>query len=195
MRTNEKEKHFCSSTVLQTYYIITQCIGHSVPHNSHYASLSSLYSTQSCIACVQFVDKLSIPMNRLPEVINTVITCGLGQYRHVQSCPITQRFPSAHARLPSRSDRCDQSVQKLTRREFSISPLLYWLENWVDCGWQKWDQTLQSILQHRKQLSLSFTGYNTELPCLKALEQSKRWSTEVPHIKAKKTFFHFFSPN
>lgn len=68
---------------------------------------------------------MSIPMSWLTEVIKTVITCSAAQYRRVQSCPITQRSPSAHAVSPAGQPAFDQSAQKLTRREISILRLLY----------------------------------------------------------------------
>lgn len=55
---------------------------------------------------------MSIPMSWLTEVIKTVITCAVAQYRRVQSCPITQRTPSTLAVFPPGQPACDQSAKK-----------------------------------------------------------------------------------
>ena len=64
-------------------------------------------------------------MSWLTEAIKPVITCAMAQYRCEQSCPITQGFLSAQAIFPPGQPAYDQSAQKLTGGEISISPLLY----------------------------------------------------------------------
>lgn len=98
-------------------------LGHSLQHNISDV-IGILLPFYMYLAVSTWMDILSIPVNRLSQVIETVI-----------SHPIIQRFPSAHCCGPPRSARCDQSGQKLTR-EISILPLLYWSENRVNYRWQ-----------------------------------------------------------